>query len=153
MFFKFKYHKLFITILSFILLGCQLQEPSNNHGIIFLENRSKKLIIYKTNKNDVLQIIGQPHTTSIVNKNEWMYIERVLTKGDYHKLGQNILKTNNVLILNFDKYGILKSKKFLNKDNIKKVDFSKMETNNELTQKSFVEKFLSSVKSKMYGKK
>ena len=153
MFFKFKHHKLFITILSFILLGCQLQEPSNNHGIIFLENRSKKLIIYKTNKNDVLQIIGQPHTTSIVNKNEWMYIERVLTKGDYHKLGQNILKTNNVLILNFDKYGILKSKKFLNKDNIKKVDFSKMETNNELTQKSFVEKFLSSVKSKMYGKK
>ena len=101
----------------------------------------------------MLQIIGQPHTTSIVNKNEWMYIERVLTKGDYHKLGQNILKTNNVLILNFDKYGILKSKKFLNKDNIKKVDFAKMETNNELTQKSFVEKFLSSVKSKMYGKK
>ena len=37
-----------------------------------------------------------------------MYIERVLTKGEYLKLGQNILKTNNILILNFDKYGVLK---------------------------------------------
>ena len=36
---------------------------------------------------------------------------RVLSKGEYHKLGQNVLKTNNVLVLNFDKYGILKNKK------------------------------------------
>ena len=26
------------------------------------------------------------------NENEWIYIERVLTKGEYHKLGQNVLK-------------------------------------------------------------
>ena len=44
--------------------------------------------------------------------NEWIYIERVLTKGDFHKFGQNVLKTNNVLVLSFDKYGILKTKRF-----------------------------------------
>ena len=137
-----------------ILNGCQLQEPSKNHGIVFLKNRSEKLKIDVSNTNDVVQIIGQPHTTSINNKNEWIYIERVLVKGEYHKLGQNILKSNNVLVLNFDKYGILKNKTFLNKDDKNKIQFSKKKTENNLTQKSFVERILSSIKTKMYsGKK
>ena len=42
MFFCFKNHfnKLFI-VLFMILTACQLQEPSKNHGIVFLENRAK----------------------------------------------------------------------------------------------------------------
>ena len=153
MFFKFKNHVKSLTLFSFIILiGCQLQEPNNNHGIVFLENRSNKLVTNKTNKNDVLKIIGQPHSKSINNINQWIYIERVLTKGSYHKLGQNVLKANNVLVLNFDKYGILKDKKFYDKNDKKLVSFSKNKTENELTKKSFVEKFLSSVKSKMYNR-
>ena len=80
-------------------------------------------------------------------------MERVLTKGDYHKLGQNVLKTNNVLVLNFDKYGILSNKIFLDKDSIKKINFSEDFTENQLTKRSFVERFLSSVRTKMYGNK
>ncbi len=133
--------------------GCQLQDPDKNHGILFLENRSNKLVIKKTNQNDVLEIIGQPHSKSINDDNIWIFIERTLTKGKYHKLGQHVLKTNNVLVLTFDKYGVLSSKEFYNKDDIKKVKFAKKETQNELTQKSFVESFLSSVKAKMYGNK
>ena len=45
-------------------------------------------------------------------KMTWIYIERIFTKGKYHKLGQNILKENNVLVLTFDKYGVLKKKIF-----------------------------------------
>ena len=154
MFFRAKYHFFLISILIFfILYGCQLQDPSKTHGIVFLKNRSEKLTINKSNKNDVLQVIGQQHSTSINNDNEWIYIERVLTKGAYHKLGQNVLKSNNVLILYFNKYGILTSKKFLDKDDKHKIAFSKEETENDLTQKSFVEKFLSSIRSKMYGKR
>ena len=136
----------------FILIGCQLQDPNINHGIVFLENRSNKLIINSSNKNDVLKFIGQPHSISINNKNQWVYIERVLTKGAYHKLGQNVLKTNNVLVLNFDKYGILREKKLYDKNDKKLIKFSKNKTNNELTQKSFIEKFLSSIKAKMYSR-
>ena len=150
MFCIIKYHKILFLILPIILLNCQLNEPTKNHGIVFLENRANKLVINKSNKNDVLKIIGQPHTKSIDNANHWIYFERVLTKGSFHKLGQNIVKTNNLLQLEFDKYGILKNKKLIDKNEIKKVDFSKMETNNELTQKSFIEKFLQSVKTKMY---
>ena len=98
----------------------------------------------------MLKIIGQPHSTSINNDNEWIYIERVFTKGDYHRLGQNVLKSNNVLVLKFDKYGILIEKKLLNKYDKNKISFSKKNTENELSQKSFVERFLSSVREKMY---
>ena len=154
MFFKVQYHKICLSLLTFIfLLSCQLQEPSKNHGIIFLKNRSDKLVIDSSNKNDVIKIIGQPHSKSINNENEWIYIERVLTKGEYHKLGQNILKTNNVLVLKFDKYGILKNKDFYDKNSKNKLKFSAKETTNEITQKSFVEKFLTSIREKMYGSK
>ena len=138
--------------MSFIsLIGCQLQDPYNNHGIVFLKNRSEKLIVNQSNKNDVLNIVGQPHSKSINDDNEWFYVERVLTKGEYHKLGQNILKENNILVLKFDKYGVIKEKTFLNKDSKNEIYFSQNETKNELSQKSFIERFLSSIRTKMYS--
>ena len=142
-----------ISIIFPILFGCQIQEPTKNHGIIFLENRSNKLVINESNQNDVLKIIGQPHSKSISNENIWIYVERVLTKGKYHKLGRHVLKDNNTLVLTFDKYGILEAKKFYNKEDLKKVSFSEKTTENRMTKRSFVESFLSSVKEKMYGSK
>tara|TARA_B100001063_G_C16430752_1_gene388703 strand:- start:116 stop:577 length:462 start_codon:yes stop_codon:yes gene_type:complete len=151
MFFKLKYHiNIFLISTLFILIGCQLQEPTKNHGILYLNNRANKLEINKSNTNDVINIIGQPHLKSVNNDNEWIYIERVLTKGEFLKLGQNVLKTNNVLVLTFSKYGILKEIKFIDKDSKKKVRFSTDTTENDLSQKSFVEKFLESLRKKMY---
>ena len=152
MFFKIKYHLNKVLLLSFfILLNCQIQDPNKNHGILFLENRSEKLIIDKSNANDVIKIIGEAHSKSINEENIWIYIERTLTKGKYHKLGQHVLKTNNVLVLEFDKYGVLKSKEFYNKEDIKKLKFSKDITENNMSKKSFVQTFLQSIKQKMYG--
>jgi len=146
--------KLFLISIFIILIGCQLRDPVKNHGILFLENRAKQLEISKNNKNDVIRLIGNPHTVSIDTSDNWIYIERTLTKGSFHKLGQNVLKTNNVLILNFDKYGILKEKTFLDKEKINRLKFSKKITENNLAKKSFVASFLSSVRTKMYrGKK
>ena len=134
-----------------ILIGCQLQEPTKTHGILFLENRSNQLTVKKNNKNDVLKLIGSPHSRSFNDEDEWIYIERVLTKGSFHKLGQNIIKSNNVLVLSFNKYGILNSKNFLNQGDLNQLSFSKSITDNDLSKQSFVESFLSSIKSKMYS--
>ena len=150
MFFKFKNHKILIFFFL-ILYNCQLQEPNNNHGILFLENRSNKLIINKTNANDVINILGQPHSKSVDNVNQWIYIERTLSKGKLHKLGQNVLKTSNVLLLSFNKYGVLEEKKLINKSNLNDVEFSKDDTENNLAQKSFIQKFLNSVRTRMYS--
>ena len=151
---RFKNHLEILFIFIFVIItNCQLKETSNNHGILFLENRSNKLIINKTNKNDVLSIIGHPHSKSIDNENEWIYIERIFTKGEYHKLGQNLLKTNNVLFLKFDRYGVLVNKKLFNKNDINKISFSDKQTDNDLTKTSFVEKLFQSLRAKMYGRK
>ena len=151
MFFGFKYHYIFPFIfILYILSGCQLQEPLKNHGIIYLENRSNKLILNKSNKNNVIDVIGYPQIKTEDKNESWIYIERVLTKGKYHKLGKHILKENNVLVLNFNKYGILIKKDFLTKNDINKLKFSKKDTKNEITRKSFVQSFLQSVKQKMY---
>lgn len=152
MFFIFKNHlSLFLCFIFIILISCKLQESSKNHGIVFLKNRSDKLVLNTSNKNDVIRIIGHPHSKSIDDENQWIYIERILSKGEYHKLGQNILKENNVLVLKFDKFGILSKKIFYDKNSKEKLKFSEKTTENELTKKSFVEKFLSSIRSKMYG--
>ena len=134
-----------------ILLGCQFQEPNKSHGIVFLENRAKKLVVNKSNKNDVIKIIGQPQIKDEINQNSWIYLERILTKGKYHKLGKHKLKENNVLVLNFNKYGILDSKNFITKEEINKIEFTDKITENDLSQKSFVQSFLQSIKQKMYG--
>ena len=134
-----------------ILISCKLQEPLKTHGIIFLENRSQKLVLNKSNKNDVIRIMGRPHIKEDEINQSWIYLERILSKGKYHKLGRHILKENNILVLNFDKYGVLKNKKFLKKEDLKKLEFSQKITENELTQKSFVQKFLQSIKQKMYS--
>ena len=143
--------KILLIIFFNIVIGCKLQEPLKTHGIIYLENRSNEIKLDISNKNDVITIMGQPQ---IKNDDEetWIYIERILSKGKYHKLGQHVIKENNVLVLNFDKYGVLKNKTFYTKEDINKISFSKKNTENELSQKSFVEKFLESMKQKMYRK-
>ncbi|MDC0525260.1 outer membrane protein assembly factor BamE [Pelagibacteraceae bacterium] len=149
-----EYHKIIKTFLvCLFLFSCQLKEPQKNHGILFLKNRSDSIQISKSNKNDILKSIGQPHSISINDENEWFYIERVLVKGKYHKLGKNILKTNNVLVVKFDKFGILKEKRFYDKNSKEMIKFSEKVTDNDLSKKSFVEKFFGSLRNKMYKRK
>tara|TARA_Y100001935_G_C17164610_1_gene437052 strand:- start:399 stop:860 length:462 start_codon:yes stop_codon:yes gene_type:complete len=149
--FIFKNHLITLFFLFIILIGCKLQEPLKTHGIIYLENRSNKLTVNQSNKNDVINIIGRPQISDSQSENSWIYVERTLSKGKYHKLGRHVIKDNNVLILSFDKYGILKEKQFLTKEDINNIDFVKKETSNEISQQSFVTKFLQSVREKMYN--
>ena len=145
------YYNTLLICFFFLLSNCQLN--TKNHGILFLENRYNMLMINKTNSNDVLKIFGNPHTKSISDVNTWIYIERVLSKGKFHKLGQNVTKENNVMILTFNKYGVLKDKNILNKDKMAEINFTKEITKNNLNDSSFVEDFLQSIKAKMYRKR
>ena len=90
---------IYIIFFCFFLNNCQLSEPKNSHGINFLINREKVLVVGKTNKNDVIKLIGNPHTNSIKGDDIWIYFERSITRGKMIKLGQNVLKKNNVLEL------------------------------------------------------
>ena len=89
----------------------------------------------------------------MTDDNLWIYIERTTARKSLLKLGRNYLKKNNVLVLEFDKYGILASKEFYNKEKMKKINFSKNVTENEIRKENFIEGFLSSIRQKMEQRK
>ena len=136
----------------FFLTGCQRNEVIKTHGIAYLDKREKLIILNESNKNDAIDILGQPSSKGMTNENIWIYIERTKTRGKLLKLGRNYLKKNNVLILEFDKYGILKKKEFYDKDDMKRIDFAKAITENDLKKENFVYSFLSSIRQKMGAK-
>ena len=144
-----------IYLLGFFLLfifGCQQKEVIKTHGVAYLKNREKLIIVNESNKNDTVSILGQPSTKGIVDDNLWIYIERTRTRGKLLKFGRNYLKKNNVLVLEFDKYGILKKKEFYDKGKMNKISFAKDITENELRKENFIYSFLSSVRQKMLTK-
>ena len=89
----------------------------------------------------------------MTDDNVWIYIERTRTRGKLLKLGRNYLKKNNVLVLEFDKYGILNNKDFYKKENMQKLSFAKKTTVNEINKENFVYSFLSSIRQKMQSKR
>jgi len=142
-----------INIILLFVFGCTQNELVRTHGVAYLEKREKLIIIKKTNKNDTVLILGQPSTKGLTDDNLWIYIERTRVKGKLLKLGRNYLKKNNVLVLEFDKYGILSKKEFFNKEDMNKITFAKKTTPNELRKENFIRSFLSSVRQKMLSKR
>tara|TARA_Y100001936_G_C15590656_1_gene416702 strand:- start:10 stop:489 length:480 start_codon:yes stop_codon:yes gene_type:complete len=138
-----------ILFLTLFLSNCQKNRVIKSHGIIFLEKRQALLKLNTSNKNDVIELLGEPHVKSIKEKNTWLYIERTKTRGNVHKLGQNIILNNNVLVVKFDKYGVLDEKIFYDKNKMNNHKFSKEVTENVVKRGSFVESFLSSLRSKI----
>ena len=147
-----KYIYLSVIILFFIT-ACQQKEVTKTHGIAYLEKREKLIVVNKTNKNDTINVLGQPSTKGMADDNLWIYIERTTTRGSLFMLGRSYLKKNNVLVLEFDKYGILTKKEFYNKKKMKKISFAKDVTENEIRKENFIEGFLSSVRQKMEQRK
>ena len=66
-------------------------------------------------------------------------------------LGRNVLINNNVLVIKFNEYGILEEKFFYNKNDMNEYKFANAVTANEIKRGSFLESFLSSIRSKMYA--
>ena len=144
---------IYLLLIVFFIVSCQQNEVLKTHGISYLNKREKLITVNQSNKNDTIKVFGQPSTKGMSNDSVWIYIERTRTRGKLLKLGRNYLKKNNVLILEFDKYGILKKKEFYNKDKMNKISFAKEVTENEIRKENFIEGFLSSVRQKMLSKR
>ena len=139
---------LFIFIFLFIA-NCTLNKVVNHHGVHFLEKKQEKLILKKTNTNDIIQLFGPPSTRSTFDNDVWIYIERKITKGSLFALGRNKLLVNNVLILEINNRGLLVKKEFFDTDSMNKIKFSKNETLTINKKDSFIYNVLSSVRQKI----
>ena len=145
-----------IFLIIFILLftfSCSQDKVIKTHGVAYLKKREKLIVVNETNKNDTISLLGQPSTKGMTNDNLWIYIERTRTRGKLLKFGRNYLLKNNVLVLEFDKYGILLRKEFYNKKQMNEIKFAKSQTENELRKENFIISFLSSVRQKMLAKR
>ena len=89
----------------------------------------------------------------MIDDNLWIYIERTITRGKLLNLGRNYVKKNNVLVIEFDKYGIATRKEFYTKEDMNKIAFAKDITVNEIRKENFIHSFLSSVRQKMLTKR
>ena len=143
----------FLVFILIFIVGCKQNEVIKTHGIAYLEKREKLIVVNESNKNDIIAVLGQPATKGMVNDNLWIYIERTITRGKLLKLGRNYIKKNNVLIIEFDKYGIAQRKEFYNKENMNEIAFAKNITINEIRKENFIHSFLSSVRQKMLTKR
>ena len=139
-----------ILILSFILLAsCSLNKIVQHHGVHNLEKKQSKLIINKTNKNDIFKLIGPPSTKSTFDNDIYIYIERKTTGSQLRKLGKKKLIKNNVLILELNKKGLLLSKNFYDKEDMNKIKFDENITGIDYSKKSFIYNFLSTLRQKI----
>ena len=140
---------LYIIILSFIVSNCSFKPVVKHHGVPFLEKKQKMLIVNKSNKNDIKTILGNPSTTSKFNNDVWIYIERKQTQSKIKNMGKMKIFKNDVLVLEIDKYGILKKKDFYNKDDMKKIKIVEATTEAGFKKNSFIYEFMSSMRQKI----
>jgi outer membrane protein assembly factor BamE (lipoprotein component of BamABCDE complex) len=139
---------LYIFFIILVTTSCSVKPIDKYHGVAFLEKKQEALLINKSNKNDIIKILGSPSTQSILEDDLWIYIENRKTKSSILKLGKEIVLTSNVLVLEIDKKGILKSKKFFNIDDQNDYSFNKSETAKS-DKDSFVYGVISSLKQKI----
>ena len=143
-------HKKFIYLILFVfLLNSCTQKVTRVHGSLSLKNFENKIILNKTNTNDVLELKGEPSTKSAFDNNIWIYIEQKKQNKSILRLGKQYIKENNTLILYFNSKGILYKKEFLNRDDLKNVKFAKKKTVPKYSKNSFMYEFLSSFRDKI----
>jgi len=115
----------------------------------FLEKKSEKLVIGKTNKNDIFELLGPPSTKGSFDEELWIYMEIQTSSSKLSKLGKKKLLKNNILLLDIDDRGILSKSFFIDKDKMNEIKFSKDTTQMSYSKNSFIYEFLYSVRQKI----
>ena len=140
---------LYIIFLTLIVSNCTVKKVVEHHGVPSLEKKQSNLILNKSNKNDIIKILGSPSTTSKFDNDVWIYIERKQTQSQLRNLGKMKISKNNVLVLEIDNYGILKKKEFYNKDNMENIKIVEATTQAGFKRNSFIYDFMSSMRQKI----
>ena len=142
-------NKLYIFFIFLILSNCSFKPVVKHHGVPFLEKKQETLIVNQANKNDIKKILGVPSTTSKFDNDVWIYIERKQTQSQLKNLGRMKIFKNDVLVLEIDKYGILKKKEFYNKDDMENIKIVEATTQAGFKRNSFIYDFMSSMRQKI----
>ena len=136
-------------VISLIFSSCTLKKIEKNHGVRFLDKKQDKLVVNKSNKNDILKLLGSPSTESTFDNDLWIYIERKTDNNMLIKFGKDRIITNNVLLLEINSRGLLRKKTLLDLTNMQDVKFIEQVTETQHRKNTFVYNFLSSMRQKI----
>ena len=139
----------YLIVIFLFISNCTLNKVIKHHGVHFLEKKNEKLVIGKTNKNDIIKLLGPPSTKGAFNQELWIYMEIQTSSSKLSKLGKKKLLKNNILLLDIDSRGVLSKNVLFNKENMNNIKFSEDTTQMSYSKNSFIYEFLYSIRQKI----
>ena len=142
--------KIIFAILFFQLNSCGLKVVEN-HGQIYEKNINfKELQVGKTTRNEIVQLLGSPSTTSnFDDEQSWIYINSEFKRFVFLD-GSNT--DQKILILSFNQ-NTLKNKELLSKNDINNIEYEKTLTDSRGKKVNWIKDFFSNLNPDPYGKK
>jgi outer membrane protein assembly factor BamE (lipoprotein component of BamABCDE complex) len=142
--------KFFLIFISTMLLtNCTFKKVDKHHGVPFLEEKQKLLVVNESNKNDIQKILGIPSTKGFYDNDVWIYIERKLSQSELKNLGRMKIIKNDILVLEINERGILQKKEFYNQNDMNDIKVVEATTSEGFRKKTFIYDFMSSMRQKM----
>ena len=141
--------KYIFIFIFFIISSCSSGKVVNTHGNNLINITNSKLIVNKTNKNDIMDILGPPSSKSSFNENIWIYIETKKQSTSIFKVGSRKLIKSNVLVVTINERGILEKKDYYNIDDMNNIKFSEQVTQSGYDKNSYVYGVLRSLRDKI----
>ena len=141
--------KIFIILIILINTSCSFKNVVKHHGVHFLEKKQTELKILESNTNDTKKILGYPSTKNTFDNDIWIYIERKTTVSQIRTLGKKKLLTNNVLVLEFNKRGILLKKDFYTMEDMNNIKIAKDQTDVLSQKDTFVRSIITTLRQKI----
>ena len=132
----------------FFTLNCSINKVSNTHGFRFIEKKYDKILLNKTNKNDIRNSIGPPSSISKFG-DTWFYIERRKTNQSLFKLGKKKISSNNIIILEFNNMGMVSKKKLLDLSNMNDLKIAEKMTEKKFSQDNMIYNVLTTLREKI----
>ena len=142
--------KIIFAILFFQLNSCGLK-IIENHGQIYEKNINfKELQVGKTTKNEIVELLGSPSTTSnFDDEQSWIYISSEFKKFVFLD-GSNT--DQKILILSFNQ-NTLKNKELLSKNDINNIEYEETLTDSRGKKVNWIKDFFSNLNPDPYGKR
>tara|TARA_B100000787_G_scaffold164586_1_gene147418 strand:+ start:454 stop:918 length:465 start_codon:yes stop_codon:yes gene_type:complete len=141
---------LFIFVLIILIFSaCSLKNVEKRHGVHFLDKKQEKLTINRTNKNDIISLLGSPSTKSTFDNSVWIYIESIVSHTSLNTFGKEKIIVNNVLLLEFNSKGLLSKKDFFDLNDMKDIKYVERITGSKYQKNTFIYSFLSSMRQKI----
>ena len=142
--------KIIFAILFFQLNSCGLK-VIENHGQIYEKNINfKELQVGKTTKNEIVELLGSPSTTSnFDNEQSWIYISSEFKKFIFLD-GSNT--DQKILILSFNQ-NTLKNKELLSKNDINNIEYEETLTDSRGKKVNWIKEFFTNLNPDPYGRR